>query len=337
MAALRGIGRCFAALLLGLLIAACAPLDGPRLRGVNLLQTREVALDAPLAVESIRALRATGANAVAFVPFLHLPGPHSLELEFSNAVTDAQLVGGIRRARMAGLTVIVKPQILVDGAWAGAIEPESGAKWGEWFEKYGRAILHYAEIAQREQADVFVVGTELKRTDGQPYWRPLIESVRKVYRGRLTYAAHNLDGVEGFRHWDMLDHIGVTLYPPLGPSAGRDDMGRTISAVAAELESIAARHGKPVLVAEIGIAAAKGAQMRPWERPEGCGTPADAGLQAEVLGLWLDALRRPWIDGVLVWNWYSDPYAGGRFDTDFTVQNKPAQAVLRCRWAGVCM
>lgn len=333
---LRKVCRCLAAVSLSLLIAACAPLDGPRLRGVNLLQTREVALDAPLAAESFRALRATGANTVALVPFLHLPGPRSLELGFADAVTDAQLVGGIRHARMAGLMVIVKPQILVDGAWAGAIEPESGAQWGEWFVKYGRAILHYAEIAQREQAEVFVVGTELKQADGQPHWRPLIESVRKVYRGRLTYAAHNLDGVEGFRHWDLLDRIGVTLYPPLGPSAGRDNMGKTISAVTAGLEGIAARHGKPVLVAEIGIAAARGAQMRPWERPERCGTPADAGLQAEVLGLWLDALRRPWVDGVLVWNWYSDPYAGGRFDTDFTVQNKPAQAALGCRWAGEC-
>jgi hypothetical protein len=38
----------------------------------------------------------------------------------------------------------------------------------------------------------------------------------------------------------------------------------------------------------------------------------------------------------LIWRWLSDPAAGGMADTDFTVQGKPAEAVLRCAWARVC-
>ena len=66
------------------------------------------------------------------------------------------------------------------------------------------------------------------------------------------------------------------------------------------------------------------------------GPGAAPRLQAEVLGEWLRALDRPAVHGVLVWRWLSDPNAGGPKDTDFTVQGKPAEDVLRCVWSGAC-
>ena len=41
-------------------------------------------------------------------------------------------------------------------------------------------------------------------------------------------------------------------------------------------------------------------------------------------------LDRPTIGGVMIWRWFTDPNAGGLTDTDFTVQGKPAEHVLRC-------
>jgi hypothetical protein len=38
----------------------------------------------------------------------------------------------------------------------------------------------------------------------------------------------------------------------------------------------------------------------------------------------------------MVWRWFTDPEAGGSNDTDFTVQGKPAEAVLSCAWTGNC-
>jgi hypothetical protein len=55
-----------------------------------------------------------------------------------------------------------------------------------------------------------------------------------------------------------------------------------------------------------------------------------------VLGDWLAVLDRPAVRGVLVWRWFTDPDAGGPADTDFTVQGKPAGAMLRCAWTGAC-
>jgi hypothetical protein len=39
---------------------------------------------------------------------------------------------------------------------------------------------------------------------------------------------------------------------------------------------------------------------------------------------------------VLIWRMLSDPRAGGLTDTDFTVQGKPAEGVLRCAWTLAC-
>jgi len=55
-----------------------------------------------------------------------------------------------------------------------------------------------------------------------------------------------------------------------------------------------------------------------------------------VLAEWLKVLDRPAVSGVLIWRMLSDPGAGGPADTDFTVQGKPAEAVLRCAWTLGC-
>jgi hypothetical protein len=60
-------------------------------------------------------------------------------------------------------------------------------------------------------------------------------------------------------------------------------------------------------------------------------------LQAAVIGDWLAALDRPAIRGVLIWNWLTDPAAGGQSDADFTVQSKPAERILFCAWTRVCL
>ena len=109
-----------------------------------------------------------------------------------------------------------------------------------------------------------------------------------------------------------------------------------MEAVAVRLEALSSRWGKPVLVAEIGLRSAKGAAAKPWESAEERTAAVDPQLQAEVIADWLDALSRPSIHGILIWRWFTDPAAGGLNDTDFTVQGKPAEAVLSCVWSGNC-
>ncbi len=163
-----------------------------------------------------------------------------------------------------------------------------------------------------------------------------IAAVRAVFPGRLTYAAHNVEEAEAVAFWDALDAVGVTLYPPLGADGDRPARQAAMGAAAERLQAIASRTGKPVIVAEIGLRSARGAAAKPWESAEERGAPPDPALQAEVLADWLAALDRPAIVGVLVWRWFTDPAAGGPSDTDFTVQGKPAERMLRCAWTRAC-
>jgi hypothetical protein len=56
--------------------------------------------------------------------------------------------------------------------------------------------------------------------------------------------------------------------------------------------------------------------------------PLDLAIQKTALADWRDVLGAHGISGISFWCWYTNPDAGGPNDTDFTIQNKPAQTVL---------
>ncbi len=251
-------------------------------------------------------------------------------------MSDDALRAGIRQARGLGFAVIVKPHVWVPDSWAGAIEPASEPAWHVWFARYSTQLERIARIASEEGADALAIGTELAKTSQRAEWKDVIAAVRAAFPRPLLYVAHNAEEAEAIGFWPMLDVIGVSLYPPLGPDDDRIGRLAAMEAVAARLEALSSRWGKPVLVAEIGLRSAKGAAAKPWESAEERTAIADPQLQAEVIGNWLAALDRPAIEGVLIWRWFTDPAAGGPNDTDFTVQGKPAEAVLSCAWTGLC-
>lgn len=306
------------------------------IRGVNLLQTSNVALSSPLLASSLSRLRETGATTVALVPFMQMRGPMAEGVSRSEAVTDEQLIAGIRKVKETGFRVVLKPQILVANSWAGEVRQQNEIAWKRWFESYSSELLHYAEIAAKENVEILVVGTELKQTGQRREWRQLIADLRRIFPGKLTYAAHNSEGVADYDFWDQLDLVSVTMYPPLGAEVSREGMRLKIVAALDTLEKQQRRIGKDVLIAEVGVASMSGGQATPWQVPAH-GVSSDVEMQAMVLDEWLsESGRRDWIKGLLIWNWFSDPYAGGRSDTDFTVQNKPAEAVMKCQWAKIC-
>jgi len=136
--------------------------------------------------------------------------------------------------------------------------------------------------------------------------------------------------------WSRLDAIAVTLYPTLGRDDDRTFRLAVMRDAANRLDALSARNQKKVVVGEVGIRSAEGAARAPWESAEEREANVALGLQAGVLTDWLKVLDRPSIRGILVWRWFTDPNAGGVRDTDFTVQNKPAERVLMCAWTLRC-
>ena len=305
-------------------------------RGFNALQTSKVAWHQPAAMESMVKMIDIGANAVIFVPFMEQARHDSVSVSRAGHVTDRQLIAAIRMAHQLGLRVIVKPQVIVRGSWAGGIKFSNGKKLSEWFSNYTQEILRYAEIAEAERVEAFVIGTELKGVSRDVAWPDLIKRLRKTYHGKLTYSAHGVDDVESFPYWHLLDIISLTLYPSLGDSDDYLKMMVHVEYALYKLHKAVERHGgKPVWLTEIGMPSADGFAERPWawvalNNPR---VRPDVMLQTKATAIWLDQVRRAkWIDGVFFWLWYSDPAAGGLQDRDYTVQNKPAEIIIRQQW-----
>jgi hypothetical protein len=231
------------------------------------------------------------------------------------------------------MRVVLKPQFLVPGSWAGEIAP---ADWDRWFDNYGVHLEQLARLADEEKVEMLVIGTELERAARQPQWLVLIERLRRVYSGRLSYVSQGVEGLQSFAFWDRLDLAGVSLFPALG--SDREEVEQRIRDTSHELRQLARALPVPLWVAEVGIASRNQATLRPWawQHLTAEEQGVDLQIQAWVLEQWLQALAGEWLDGVLIWAWSSDPAAGGAQDNDFTPQNKPAQRVLDCYWSGRC-
>ncbi len=326
-----------AALLALALLGGTPPLAGAgRLDGVNVVAARGHSFGGASALAALGRARELGATAIAIVPFLWQAAPDSARLVRGDDMTDAELRAAIRAARQVSLQVLVKPHVWVEGSWAGAVAPASEPDWRSWFAGYQAELTRIARIAAEEGAAILAIGTELTKTVQRPEWNEVIAAARAAFPGALIYVAHNPEEAERVPFWHALDLIGVTLYPPLGADADRDAGRIAMRAAAERIDTLASRLDKRVLVAEIGIRSAEGAAAKPWESAEERPAKPDTQLQARVLADWLEILDRPSVTGVLVWRWFTDPAAGGPQDTDFTVQGKPAEDVLRCAWTKIC-
>jgi len=305
-------------------------------RGFNALQTSKVAWNNPAARHSLLNMVAVGANSVALVVFMKQSGPNATDIRVANNVTTAQLTSAIQTAHQLGLKVVVKPQVLVRGSWAGEISFSSSERMQRWFKNYSTAMLMYARLSQQLGVEAFVIGTELKKVAKDLPWLELIAQLRRAFKGKLTYAAHNVDGVARFPYWYKLDVIGVSLYPELGDLGEYDEMLTHVELSLYKLGQAAKnQRNKRIWLLEVGVPSAEGASAQPWEwkslykkrnRP-------DLTMQTGAVAAWLNVIsRNKRIDGVFFWNWLSDPYAGGGHDIDYTVQNKPAEVMIRQYW-----
>lgn len=316
------------------LLSGCVSLPQPvrRMGGANLVETLEAPFGSASAAESLRKLAAIGASLVAIIPFLWQSGSTSPDISLGDALPYDRLRAGIRQAREVGLIVIVKPHVWVPQSWAGKVEMQTEADWASWFANYRREMTTLASIAESERAADLIVGTELRGTSHRTEWRTIIDDVRTRFSGRLSYTAHGIQEAERIAFWPQLDAVGLSLYPVLGAdddTAGRHDVMRR------NLErgrAIAKAHGRAYWILEIGLRSAVGAAAMPWESAEERVADANEALQASVIAMWLDEIERTGADMVLIWRWLTDSTAGGTNDTDFTVQNKLAEDVIRRRW-----
>lgn len=282
-------------------------------------------------------LREIGAGAVSLMPMAGQRRPDRPEMGFmrrgAGSEHDLALVEGVRRARAHGFEVLYKPHVWVGrGSWPGDIAMTSDDDWRLWWRAYRRYVLHHAVLAAFSGAEIFAVGTELGGTLGhEAEWRGLIEGVRRVYPGLVTYAGNWWGDYDRIPFADLLDAVGVDAYFPLSkdPEASDEQLAAGAREAVRRMEASARRFGKPLLLTEVGFAA----QRAPWV------TPHEEGRRGETVSLedqrrayaaLLGALGRPdWLAGVYPWKVMSGEVpATGAGDPDFVFLGRPAESVV---------
>ncbi len=236
-----------------------------------------------------------------------------------------------------GLRVIFMPIILLSkprgSEWRGVINPPN---WDDWFEQYRRFLRHFAEIAEANRVEVFMVGSELVSTEKyKDRWREVIREIRRVYSGRLSYSA-NWDHYKVIDFWDDLDLVGMTSYYKLSndPNPDLETLRKAWQPIKKGLLRWQAEIGKPLLFTEVGWCSQEGASIESWnyyhkQKATKNGHEEQRRCYRAFMDTWADVIWKepPVVGGVIWWEWTDTP--GGPEDFNYIPKNKPAEIELR--------
>jgi len=254
----------------------------------------------------------------------------------SRTPTDQSVAHAIVRAQALGLRIMLKPHVDCDTGWRGEIVPDSA---GGWFRNYRRFIFHYARLAESLHCEQFCVGTELDLTTlgHEAEWRVIIDTVRQLFHGTITYAANWDRYSTHVPFWDAVDLVGIDAYFWL-TSTNNPSLDELIAAWNTrwlpQLDAFQAGVGKPILFTEIGYRSVDSTNMRPWDYS--MTGPVDTAEQRDCYEAAFRCLRtRSWFAGFYWWNWTTFPNQGGPDDDGYTPHNKPAERVVRYYYARV--
>jgi len=271
----------------------------------------------PACANTMTYLKELGANWVSLTVFGRVwdlrPSGVASRFEAPYRANQRSVAAAVDQAHAAGLRVLLVPHLWVEsGDWRGLIDPGSDEDWRGFAESYEDFVDGWAKVAARAGVDMMAIGVELRSWatgNRAPLLLGIIERLRKLYPGPLTYAA-NWDDVHDTVLWSSLDVIGINAFFPLAdkPDASDDQLLARAEKISVEVGQLAARWKRPVLFTEFGYTTRKDPSVRPWEWPEDLGNvTVDQVDQARAYrALLTPFIKKPWFVGVFVWRVYAD-------------------------------
>jgi hypothetical protein len=294
--------------------------------------------------------RALGANWIALTPFgrvADLGGTGidpTFEAPFDRNRRDVARAVAMAHAR--GLRVMIVPHLWVEsGQWRALIDPGTSGGWARWAGSYGRFVRAWATVAEQSGADMFSAGAELRSwvtTAHAASFEQLVDDVRRVYHGLVTYSA-NWDDVDDTVIVSKVDVIGINAFYPLAdqPGATPDRLLEGAVKVKARVHALAEKWQKPVLFTEAGYTTRPDPAVRPWEWPDSMThVKVDEAAQAAAYRALLEPmLSEADFVGFFVWRVYCDPDdTSQEAPWGFSPRGKLAEEIVgdafRSRWEG---
>lgn len=241
----------------------------------------------------------------------------------------------IQLAKKEGYKIMLKPHVWKrHGSFTGHHGYTSEKDWKAFETSYSNYILSFAQLAQEEKVELFCIGTEwAKFVEERPeFWKKLINEVKKVYFGKLTYAA-NWDEYKKVTFWNQLDYIGVDAYFPLvedkTPSSAQ--VKYALLEPLNELRIVSSAANKPILFTEFGYRSVDFTAKKPWE----AGREGIVNLQGQINAyeaFFESFWSQEFVAGGFIWKWFANhAEVGGESNNGFTPQNKPVEKSIQ-KW-----
>ena len=295
----------------------------------------------PIESATMSSVKRVNAEWVAVIPYgFSRAGQASVSFDHARQWWGERTSGNcmlMRYAKEHDLKIMVKPHVWVMGqGWTGDFDLSSEEEWKIWEEDYARYIVNHAIKADSMGAALFCIGTEFRTpsVERPHFWRKLAGEVRKVYSGKVTYAA-NWDNYEKITWWDEVDYIGIDAYFPLveGSHPSIAEIKSGWEPVKKKLANFSEKWDKQILFTEYGFQSANGAAWNHWEIDESP-DQANPQLQADAYEATFQALgSESWWAGGFFWKWHFTIRTGDWYKTQWTPQNKPAERVI-AKWYG---
>ena len=285
--------------------------------------------------QSVDKAVASGVNYISLVITVHQDGKYSnVVYADGSTASDDSLKSAVSyinsKGIKAGLALHDDPY---DYTWRAEVFPTNPA---QWFSTYGALLNRYASVAQASGASQISIATEMSSMTASSYttnWVSMIQSVRNIYKGELTYSAQHAgykSDVMTVGFWQYLDYIGISAYYGLDNATSKTDMiAQWKKWDEQEISVISKRYNKPVIFTEVGFVSRDGATNDPGTGYQ-LNTPINTKLQADAYSALFEYFANSsTVKGMFLWDWSSDPNAGGNNDGGYTPQNKPAEAVMK--------
>ena len=305
-----------------------------KINGVSFVASKD-----SITSEHVQPVLNVYSNYVALMPFGFLQELNSPIVLFNThrqwfGETQKGLLQYAKKFQEEKVGIMVKPQIWVwRGVFTGDINMDSEEQWTFLENSYSDFILTYAKTAQDMGAEILCIGTELEQfvLTRPVYWKRLIKDIRRIYKGKLTYAANWNEYLE-VSFWSELDYIGIDAYFPLSEEKSPSilDFEKGWEPHKKDILELQQRVKKPVLFTEFGYRSVNYNGKKPWDsrRVEGAVNfeAQSNGLQAVYNQFW----NEDWFAGGFIWKWFHvNDAAGAKNNNRFTPQNKPAEDVIK--------
>ena len=297
-----------------------------------------VASNTPISDLAVQPVLDNNANWVALMPFGFLKTESDTVIIYnSKRQWWGETKIGIAKTAAAfhnkKCKVMLKPQIWIpNGGFTGNIAMKSERDWVKFENSYEKFILDYAQVAADNQVELFCIGTELnnflvKRT---AFWNALIIKIKGIYKGKITYA-ENWDTYDKVPFISSLDYIGIDAYFPLSkqksPTTGT--LKSAWKPIKSKIKTLSIKYKKLILFTEFGYQSRDFSTDQPWNHNSG--SEVNLEIQYNALNALFDQFwDEGWFAGGFLWKWYDNhTTSGGSTNTDYTIQSKPAEKLVK--------